>query len=110
MLGLILSAFAALCFGISTAYQKYCMIKMPHFSLKKLISNKQWVLSVLLGFTGILAYLMALKYESISLVQPMLSISIIITIAIGWLKFHERIDGKWAYLMLIIAGVLLLTL
>jgi len=105
-----LSFFAALCFGFSTAFQKHCLNRMPRFSFKKLVKSRLWILSVLIGLIGIFAYMAALKYEAISLVQPMLSISIVITVVIGRLMFDERIrKDRWLYITLIIAGVFLLS-
>ena len=87
-----------------------CLNRMPRFSFKKLVKSRLWILSVLIGLIGIFAYMAALKYEAISLVQPMLSISIVITVVIGRLMFDERIrKDRWLYITLIIAGVFLLS-
>jgi drug/metabolite transporter (DMT)-like permease len=110
MLGITLSVLAALCFGIATAVQKYCLKGVPKFSFKVLFKNRLWMLSLLLGLAGILFYLAALKFAEISLVQPMLSISIIVPVLIGWFFFGENVGDRWIHVLIIIMGVLLLSL
>ena len=110
MLGLVLSVFAALCFGLSTAFQKGRMVKLRGFSFRKLAADRMWIASTLLGLAGILPYVFALKYEYISIVQPMLSISIVTSVAAGRVLFGERIGKKAVFIGLIITGVLMLSL
>jgi len=110
MLGLLLSVFAAVLFGFSTVLQKHCLRGLPRVSFKKVIKNKLWLLSLLIGLTGIFFYLAALKCAEISIVQPMLSISIAIPVLVGWFRFGERIGFRWVHILLIIAGVLMLSL
>ncbi len=110
MLGLFLSVFAALCFGLTAILQKYCMGDMSKFSFRKLMKNELWMLSVLIALIGLFSYLTALKYEPLSLVQPMLSISIVIPVLFGWFFFKEKIGTRWIHVILITAGVLLLSL
>jgi drug/metabolite transporter (DMT)-like permease len=110
MLGLFFSVIAALCFGFSTVMQKYSFREMQKFSFRNLVRNRLWLLAIMIGVFGILFYLAALRYEAISLVQPMLSVSIIIPVLVGWLFFRERIRTRWVHTLFIIAGVVLLSL
>ena len=110
MLGLVLSVFAALCFGLSTAFQKGRIAKLGGFSFRKLVTDRMWMASTLLGLIGILPYVFALKYEYISIVQPMLSISIVTSVAAGNILFGERIGNRAVFIALIITGVLMLSL
>jgi drug/metabolite transporter (DMT)-like permease len=110
MLGMLLSLVAAAFFGTATTIQKYCMHRMKSFSLRRLMRKRLWLVSVLLGVFGILGYEMALSYETISIVQPMMSLSILIPVVAGWMLFGEKIGAKWLHIALIIAGVVLISL
>jgi len=110
MLGLVLSVFAALCFGLSTAFQKGRMARLRGFSFSKLAADRLWLASTMLGLIGIIPYVFALKYEYISIVQPMLSISIVTSVAAGRILFGERIGNRAVFICLIITGVLMLSL
>jgi drug/metabolite transporter (DMT)-like permease len=109
MLGAILSVAAALLIGISTVLQKHSMRGMRGFSLRVLAGDRNWRLSVLVGFCGVIFYLAALGFEAISFVQPMLALSIVVPLVAGWLFFGERIGTKWIHVALILTGVLLLS-
>jgi drug/metabolite transporter (DMT)-like permease len=109
MLGAILAISAALLLGISTVLQKHSMRDMGGFSLRALAGDRNWRLSVLVGFCGLVFYLAALGFEAISFVQPMLAISMIVPLFAGWLFFGEKIGAKWVHVALILAGVLLLS-
>ncbi|MFH0956637.1 MAG: EamA family transporter [Candidatus Aenigmatarchaeota archaeon] len=110
MLGAMLSIAAALLLGASTVLQKRSMMGMKGFSLGKLAMDRNWRLSVIVGFCGLLLYLAALGYEPISLVQPVLAVSMVVPLVAGWLFFGEKIGTKWVHVVLILAGVLLLSL
>lgn len=109
MLGVMLSVAAALLVGISTVLQKRSMSGMRGFSLKTLAGDRNWRLSVIVGFCGVLFYLAALGYKPISIVQPMLALSIVVPVVAGWVFFGERIGTKWVHVALILTGVLLLS-
>ena len=110
MLGILLPILAAIFFGSSTALQKYCLNDLKKFSLRELVKRRMWLASLLLGFIGILLYVSAMKYGSISLVQPLLSISILIPVFVGWFWFGEKAGTGWVHIILILTGVVLLSL
>ena len=105
-----MSLFAALLFGSSTVIQKYCLKGMSRLSFNGIIRNKVWILSLFIGFIGIIFYLAALRFAEISIVQPMLSVSIAVPVLVGWFGFRERIGFRWIHILLIIAGVVMLSL
>jgi drug/metabolite transporter (DMT)-like permease len=107
--GVLLSVLAALFFGISTAIQKYRIKEMKRFSLKRLVMDWTWRLSLLVGLFGIMTYIAALGYESISLVQPLVSVSILIPVFAGKMFFGEEIGAKWLHIIFILLGVVLLS-
>jgi len=110
MLGAILSVLAALLFGISSTIQKYSLKRMRTFSISRLARDRVWVISIVIGIVGILFYIAALGVETISIVQPLLAISIIIPVVCGWLFFGENIGTKWVHIIIILLGVVLLSL
>lgn len=110
MLGIILAFFAALMFGLCTVIQKYCLKGIKKLYIKDILRNRVWMISILVGLTGIFLYLAALHFAPISVVQPMLSISITIPVLVGWLMFKESLRSRWFHIMLIIVGVFLLSL
>ena len=107
---MVLSLIAALLFGASTVIQKYCFRGMKRFSFKRVIRNKVWMMSLLVGATGIMFYLAALRLAEISIVQPMLSLSIAVPVLVGWFVFGEKVGSRWIHILLIIAGVVMLSL
>ena len=110
MLGLLLSFIAALLFGSSTVIQKYCLRGIERFSFKRIIKKKAWMSSLLVGGLGIMFYLAALRYALISIVQPMLAVSIAVPVLVGWFVFGEKVGSRWIHILLIIAGVVMLSL
>ena len=108
--GVLLSLLAALFFGSSAAIQKYRMRRMRSFSLGLLFRDSIWLMSLAVGFFGILFYLMALSSESLSIVQPMMAVSMLIPVVSGWLFFGEDVGTKWIHIIIILTGVVLLSL
>ena len=109
MLGALLSILAALLFGTSTAIQKYRIRKIRKFSVRRLSRDRTWLFSVLVAVFGIVLYMVALSYESITLVQPLMSTSILIPVLAGWVFFDEKIGTKWIHIIFIFVGVILLS-
>jgi drug/metabolite transporter (DMT)-like permease len=109
MLGAMLSIAAALLLGASTVLQKQSMIGMKGFSLRTLALDRSWRISVIVGLCGLFLYLAALGYEPISFVQPTLAVSMVVPLVAGRLFFSEKIGTKWVHILLILAGVVLLS-
>lgn len=110
MLEIFLAVLAALFFAAALILQKYCLNHVRHISIKNLIKKKLYSVSLLFSLVGILLYTVALKYGSISLVQPILSLTIIFPVIVGWFFFNEKMGGRWVFIIIISAGVLLLSL
>jgi len=110
MLGILLSLVAAVFFGFSTTLQKRCVRCLSRFSIMGLCRDRNWLFSIMLSLAGILIYLAALRFEEISYVQPILSLSIVIPVLIGHILWKESIARKLFPIFLIIAGVVLLSL
>ena len=111
VLGIVLSVIAAVCFGISVAIQKYSLVDMKDFSIKKMAKNKKWGFAFLVGIVGIVIYLAALNLEQISTVQPITSLSLVIPIIAGIIWFKEKLEvKKWLFLVLVLAGIVLVSI
>ena len=111
LLGIILSIVSSICFGLSVIIQKYSLGEMKNFSIKKMIKNKKWISAFMIGIIGVVIYLAALNLEQISTVQPLTSLSFIIPIIAGIIWFKEKLEvKKWAFLMLVLAGVVLVSI
>jgi drug/metabolite transporter (DMT)-like permease len=108
MYEIIIPLLVAICFGISAAYQKYSMKDSERFSFRELLKNKKWLLAMGIGAIGILLYLFALTFITITAVQPMLALSIIIPIIAGVVFFSEKIGYlEAASITIIIIGLVL---
>jgi len=111
VLGIALSIVASICFGVSVAIQKYSLSEMKNFSIKQMIKNKKWISAFLVGIVGVIIYLVALNLEPISTVQPLTSLSFIIPIIAGIAFFKEKLEvKKWAFLVLVLAGIVLVSI
>jgi drug/metabolite transporter (DMT)-like permease len=111
MLGILLSLIVALCYGVSAAMQKYAISSMEKFSFRRLFRNKKWLASLLVGFLGTSAYLLAVKTAPLSTVQIFLSLSIIIPILAGFVFFKENLKKReWVCISLIVLGIILTVL
>lgn len=106
MLDIIFSILAAVCYGISASIQKYSFQGMKKFSIRRMIKNIRWLSALGIGFIGILIYLYALQIAALSVVQPMLALSMIIPIIFGIFFFGEKTSvHEIMGIILVIVGV-----
>ena len=111
MLEILLALFAAVCFGVATAIQKYSFFSMKRFSVRKMIINSRWLASILITLFGAVAYLYALRIVQLSTVQPVLSLALVVPVLAGVLFFKEKTGArKWVSIVLIISGVVLVSI
>jgi drug/metabolite transporter (DMT)-like permease len=108
ILGLILAFITAICFGLSTAIQKYALNRMKKFSIKGMLKNKKWLSSLIVGAAGVISYLFAMRIAELSLVQSIVSLAIIIPMLVGFVFFKERlVIYEWVSIILILVGIFL---
>lgn len=111
MLDIALALFAAVCYGIATAVQKHSMKAMQKFSIKNLLKNKKWLLSILITIIGGIAHLFALKNLPLSTLQPFFGITLIIPVIVGTFIFKEKLKViEWTAMIMVIVGVLLVSI
>ncbi len=104
---IIISIIVALCYGISTALQKYSLNQMKKFSIRKMLSNWKWLGALSVGAIGLLLYVYALSFVALSTIQPILALTIAIPILAGFLFFNERPNKiEILSILLIIVGVI----
>lgn len=109
MLGVILAILAAILFGISTGMQKYSLERISKFSIRKMLFNKKWFSSLIVGGIGILFYLFAMRIAELSLVQSIISLTLIVQVLIGFAFFKEKLGViEWLAIIMVVAGVLLI--
>jgi drug/metabolite transporter (DMT)-like permease len=108
IIGIVLALVTAICFGLSTAVQKYALSKMKKFSIKGMLKNKRWLSSLIVGAVGIAAYLFAMRLTDLSVVQSIVSVALIIPMIVGFAFFKERlVVYEWVSIILILIGVFL---
>jgi drug/metabolite transporter (DMT)-like permease len=104
--GILLSTAAAILFGVSTVLQKQAMGRMKKFSLRALLHNRGWIGSLAVGGLGLLFYLEAVSFFDITMIQPMVTASVIIPIIAGGIMFRERLGArKWLAIFIILIGI-----
>jgi len=107
MLGIVFAIIAAVCFGFSTAIQKYGLNQLKKFSIRKLIKNRIWLSALVVGAIGIVFYLVSLKTVDLSMAQPILALGLVIPIVIGMTMFKEHISKKeLVCIIFVLAGIL----
>ncbi|MBN2042460.1 MAG: EamA family transporter [Candidatus Aenigmarchaeota archaeon] len=111
MLGVVLALLAAGCYGISASVQKRSMGHFDKFDVSKMLRQKIWLFSILIGAVGVILYLVSLAMEDLTTVQPLLSVSLIIPIVAGVGIFREK-HGRleWIAIFLVLCGIVLVSI
>jgi uncharacterized membrane protein len=108
--GILLSALAAIIFGLSTVMQKYALKKVKKFSILALLHNRLWLSSVVFGSLGMLCYLAAILLYTVSSVQSIITASAVIPVLAGAFIFKEKLGVvKWLSIALVIIGIIVVT-
>jgi len=115
---IILAIVASLAWGLGTVLQKHGMAtSFPKISLgqafkqigtiiKALFSNWIWLLGLLFMITGMLSFATALGAGDITLVQPLVCLTGVVTAIIGVLFLKEKVSHiEWIGIALILLGV-----
>lgn len=109
--GIVLALLTSLIFGVSVTLQKHSLRNIELFTIKGILSHRMWLLALLIGFSGVGVYILAMNYAPLSTVQPILAMSMIIPIISGVIFFNERQEvHKWLFVILVIAGIALVSL
>lgn len=107
MFGVFLTIIAAILIGIGVFLQKISLGKISVW--KDIFKSYKWVLGYLICIFSFFLYLLALKYERLSIVQPLVNFSIIILIMLEAIFLKEKIKGREIFvLILFFTGILLI--
>ncbi len=109
MLGVLLSIFASLLIGTSATMQKYSLRRIRKFRFRRIFSNRLWIISILIGASGTLMYLFAMRLSPIHIVQPIIAVSMMIPVILGNILFGEKIGNRWFHIIIIFIGVWLIS-
>ena len=110
MLGILLAVIAAICYGMSAVVQKYSMEVFDVFHIRQIIRHKIWILSMVIGLSGVLFYMSALTMTDLVVTQPILSISLLIHFIAGVTLFKEKlVFRQWIAIFLVILGIVLVS-
>ncbi len=110
MLGMVFALLAAVCYGLAAAIQKKSMGGQRHFDMGEILKDRLWLSSILVGFVGIIFYLLALANAGLTEVQPFLSLSLIIPIIAGLVFFREKLGRiQWIAIALVLAGIIMVS-
>jgi drug/metabolite transporter (DMT)-like permease len=119
LLGLASATAAAACFDGAVVFQALEARAIPTaggararvFMLGKLARNPRWLLATGLAAAGWPFQLLAFSLAPLTLVQPTLSLGLVLLLAMGSRMLHERIGRReWVATAAIVAGVLGITL
>jgi len=106
MLGVFLTIIAAVLIGIGTFLQKIGLKKVRKW--KDIIKSYKWILGYLIFIPAFFLYVLALKYERLSVIQPLMSFSIIFLVIVETIFLKEKIKVSEIFaLILFFIGVLL---
>lgn len=111
-LGIALGTSATLAFNYCPILQKSAVDEMQEISLTRnigpslraLLTSREWMLGALLAILGGIPYMMALNLVGISVLQPLMSLGLLVIVYFGVMTLGERL-GPWE-----IAGIALMIL
>lgn len=122
----LLTIFSAFCSGVSLVLQKKGIEKISEHRAKlikrrsinwkvlknliKKLLHKHFLVGSAIGLIGALAYIKAMSIGEISIIQPLLNVSTIVTWIFGIFYLKEKIYSKeWLSLFLIFFGAVILS-
>ncbi|MFH1630729.1 MAG: EamA family transporter [Candidatus Aenigmatarchaeota archaeon] len=85
-----LISISILLMGASIFLQKHANIEAK--SWRKLFTNPRWLVAVLLALAAFLVYFIVLGSERLTIVQPLISIHIIVAMILAAIFFKEKIS------------------
>ncbi|MFX1257459.1 MAG: hypothetical protein ACFFAN_06355 [Promethearchaeota archaeon] len=120
IMGIILALIATFCFNLAIVFQKRGLIEGPEIkfeegivsvlkSFKVFFKNKSWISGFFLGIIGWIPYVIAMGLVGILVVQPIMSVGLIVFVIAANRILGERIS-LFEYIsicMLIIAPILI---
>jgi drug/metabolite transporter (DMT)-like permease len=117
VVGIVCAVVASLLFYVGIALQALEARVTPRSEslrlslLQRLIRRPLWVLGLALGLLGVLPQAIALGTAPYVVVQPLLTVGLLLLLAVGSSVFEERVRPiEWLAVVAILVGVLLLAI
>jgi uncharacterized membrane protein len=111
LIDVITAIFIAFLFGLCAFFQKIGLKEIKEFSIKGMLKSRKWLIGILIGGIGALLYLYAIQKIEITLLQPILNLSLIFPVVFGKLILKEEITKKELVgIIIIVIGVLIIGL
>ena len=109
MIGIVLEIISAVVSGIGIFLQKLGLEKVK--SWKDILKSYKWILGYSLFIPSLILYMIALKYERLSIIQPLSNLSIIVLVILEIMVLKEKIKKQEIFaLILFFIGILLIGL
>jgi uncharacterized membrane protein len=109
MLGILLELVSATLSAVGTILQKEGLQKIKKW--KDVLKSRRWILGYAILYSSFIFYVLALKYERLSVIQPIGNFSIIALVILEFVFLKERLKTKEIIaLILFFSGILLVWL
>ncbi|MCW1297961.1 MAG: EamA family transporter [Candidatus Parvarchaeota archaeon] len=101
----------AFLFGLCAFFQKFGLKEIEKFSITGMLKSKKWLIGIFFGAVGALLYVYAVKKIEITLLQPILNLSLIFPVVFGKVFLKEEMTKKELIgIIILIVGVLIIGL
>lgn len=123
VMAVILALVVAVLWGFGNVFQKHGMsTSFPKISLKNVVrqiglvvktlfTNWLWLLGTLMMLGGGGVYLVALGYGDVTVVQPILCLTVAVSAIVGVVWLKEKVSViEWAGILMVLAGVILVSI
>ena len=108
----VLALLAAGAFGSGVVCQQRSAMEVPAelaarpSLLVRLVRRPLWLLGLLADLAGFALQALALRRGSLVVVQPLITTSLLFTLALSALSYHEPISrAEWRAVILVLAGL-----
>jgi uncharacterized membrane protein len=110
IIAVVLALLAALLSGLSVTMQKSGITAAESFSVRGLLKSKRCVLGGILAVASFVPFVIALSMERLSIIQPLVSSSVLFAAVVGHHIKMEKVDAKGVLAIIaVFAGVVLLS-
>ena len=109
MFGILLALLCAVLNSLSVVLQRGGLKKVKRF--RNVIFSRKWILGVALSAVSFIIYVLAIKVENLSVVQPIVNSYLIFVPPISYILLKEKIEKRQILTtILVVIGILLLVI
>jgi len=114
--GILLALVATTAYNVGLIQEKRALGEMPALDIRRvlrviasLMTSKAWLIGFALMLTGLACQTIALTFEPVSVVQPVLASGVVLVLVLSRLVLRERLKGgeTWCVAAIAVAVVLL---